>query len=323
MSLQIIISKIKEAKNLVIMPHISVDGDGLGSSIALGLVLRKMGKEVDIYIEEDVPYIYSFLPGLDLVKVFGREGGKAFKNYDMAIALDTGDMGRLGKRVPLLENGKISANIDHHATNSEFAFYNYVNTGSSAVGEIVYEMIKLLGQSLDTEISTCLYVAIATDTGGFRFSNTSSKTHEIVADLLKNGVDVSEVSQKVFDTTSFQKTRLMGEAINSLDLLENGKIALIIITDEMMKKTGANDEDCDGIVNLGRNIRGVEVSLMMRQRSNGEIKVNLRSKNYADVAAVASLYKGGGHKRAAGCIIEGKSAEEAKKLLIDDIKEVL
>ncbi|MCX8130101.1 MAG: bifunctional oligoribonuclease/PAP phosphatase NrnA [Clostridia bacterium] len=316
-----IITLIKDAENIAIMPHISVDGDGLGSSLALGLTLKKMGKKVTVYLEEDVPYIYDFLPGKELVSIVNDIC--KYKNtdgYDLAIALDTGDMKRLGDRADIFERAKITVNIDHHATNTEFAFINYVQPGSAAVGEIVYQMIKVMGQSLDAETATCLYVAITTDTGGFRFSNTTSATHQITADLINNGVNVAEISQKVFETASLEKTKLMGEAVSSLELHENGKIALIILTDEMMKKAGASEEDCDGIVNLGRNIKGVEVAVMMRQKANGAIKVNFRSKSYVDVAAIAGLFKGGGHKRAAGCIIEGKSTDEAKKMLIEDIK---
>jgi len=318
MILNKIISEIKDAKNILILPHVSSDGDALGSCIALGLALERAGKKVIIFLEEEIPVLYSFLPGKHLVKIYKGE----VEQFDMVVALDTGDLERLGDRVALFKGARITANIDHHNTNSEFAFHNYVQANASAVGEIIYQVIKMMGITIETNIANCLYVAITSDTGGFRFSNTTAMTHQIIADLISNGVNVAEISQNIFDSTSLGKVKLMGAAISSLEVLEKGKIAFITVTDAIMKNCGAKEEDCDGIVNLGRNIREVEVSAMIRQRENGEIKVNLRSKKYVDVSAIAALYKGGGHKRAAG-YTTNKSIDEAKKMLLQDIKETL
>jgi bifunctional oligoribonuclease and PAP phosphatase NrnA len=282
------------------------------------MTLQKMGKNTSVFIEEPIPFIYDFLPESKAAQLFSGNN----QIFDLVIALDTGDLGRLGKRIEIFDNAKITVNIDHHFTNSEFAFHNYIDSNSSAVGEIIYQLIKMMDQKLDSEIATCLYVAIATDTGGFRFSNTTAVTHQIVADLISNNVNVSEISQKVFDTVTYGKVKVLGEAIKSLELLEYGKLAVLTISDETIKNVGAKDEDCDGIINTGRNINGVEVAILLRVKENGEIKVNLRSKNYVDVGAIANMYSGGGHKRAAGCTVQG-SQEDVKKRLIDDIKEVI
>lgn len=318
MNLNNIISAIKAAKTIAILPHIYADGDSLGSSLALNIALQKIGKNTVVFIEEPIPFVYDFLPESKAAQLFSGNN----QIFDLVIALDTGDLSRLGKRIEIFDNAKITVNIDHHLTNSEFAFHNYIDSNSSAVGEIIYQLIKMMDQNLDSEIATCLYVAIATDTGGFRFSNTTAVTHQIVADLIGNDVNVSEISQKVFDTVTHGKVKVLGEAIKSLELLEYGKLAVITISDETIKNVGAKDEDCDGIINTGRNINGVEVAILLRVKENGEIKVNLRSKNYVDVAAIANMYSGGGHKRAAGCTVQGKP-EDVKKRLIDDIKEVI
>ncbi len=317
-----IINVLKESKKVIVMPHVSVDGDGLGSSLALGLALEKMGISAQIWLEEDIPFMYSFLPGSHLVKVYDGDSNAFGEGIDTVVALDTGDLPRLGKRAEVFNKAEITINIDHHNTNDEFAQYNFVNVNSSAVGEILYQLIKMMGIRFDKDIATCLYVAISTDTGGFRYSNTTSVTHQIAGDLLNSGVNVAEISQKIFDITSYEKVKLMGAAINSLELFENGKVAFITISDDDMKSTGAKEEECDGIVNIGRNIRGVEVAVMIRPRSNGEIKVNLRSNSYVDVSEIAKLYSGGGHKRAAGCTVTG-SSEEIKAKLLDDIRKVL
>ena len=318
MKLDKIVSILKESERIVILPHVSADGDAIGSCLALALALGKLGKKPKVLLEEDIPYVYGFLPGRETTEVYSS----GHVVFDTAVALDTGDTGRLGARLPVFETAAVTVNIDHHSTNTEFGFHNYIDTEASAVGEIVYELIKKMGLAPDPDIAACLYVAIATDTGGFRFSNTTPLTHRIAAELISAGVKVGELSQRVFDTTSYEKVKLTGAAIGRLELFENGKIAMMVLDNELIKGTGAREEDCDGIINVARNIRGVEVAAMLRQWSNGEIKANLRSASYVDVSAIAGLYKGGGHKKAAGYITSG-SLEDAKYKLLKDIREVL
>lgn len=323
-----IVSILKEAERIAILPHISADGDALGSSFALGQALQKINKQVTIYLEEDIPYVYSFLPGKHLVEVMPDSDRNTQFNtsllvqdetssmkFDLVIALDTGDMGRLGRRDSFFRSAEITVNIDHHSTNTEFAKYNYVNASSSAVGEIIYDIIKIMDININTDIAECLYVAIATDTGGFRFSNTTNYTHKVAAALVEKGVNVAEISRRVFETVSFEKVKLIGLAIDTIELFEDGKIAFITVTDEMMEKSGAKDEDCDGIVNIGRNIKGVETAVMLREWNNNQVKVNLRSNNYVDVSEIANLHSGGGHKRAAGCIMQGNIISVKQQLL--------
>lgn len=318
MELDRIVSILKESDKIVILPHVSADGDALGSCLALAMALGKLGKKPKVLLEEDIPYVYGFLPGREMAEVFTS----GHDTFNTAVALDTGDLDRLGVRRSVFESAAVTVNIDHHNTNTEFGFHNYISAGSSAVGEIMYQMIKMMGLVPDTDIATCLYVAISTDTGGFRFSNTTSLTHQIISDLINAGVKVAEVSQKIFDSASYEKVKLTGAAISRLEIFESGKVALMSLDNDLIKKTGAKEEDCDGIINVARNIRGVEVAAMLRQWDNGEIKVNLRSSSYVDVSAIAGLYKGGGHKRAAG-YITGGSLEDSKNKLLKDIREVI
>lgn len=326
MSTKKIAAIIKNAEKVAILPHVSVDGDGLGSSLALALALTAMGKKAQVFLEENVPYTFSFLPGMHLLNIFEdslnnsdfRENG----GCDLVIALDTGDMERLGKRALIFGRTENTVNIDHHQTNTGFAACNYVGTEFSAVGEMIYLLLNELGVTMDTAMATCLYVAISTDTGGFRYSNTTSLTHRITAELLNAGVEVADISQKVFDTMSMAKTKLMGKAIDSLEFFENGKISVITLTDAMMKETGAGDADCDGIVNIGRNVCGVEATAMLRQKGADEIRVNLRSNTYVDVSRVAQAFAGGGHKKAAGCTIRG-SIQTVKQKIVQELQKQL
>jgi len=310
---------IREADNIAILPHLSADGDAIGSSFALAIALAGMKKNVKVYLEEEIPSIFKFLPGSNLSIVFAEETDIQF---DVAVALDCGDMDRLGKRKGIYDRSKATVNIDHHPTNTNFAQYNYTDMKASATAEIVFSLLKLLDIENNKEIATNLYTAITTDTGGFRYSNTTSHTHNIAAELIKSGVDVAHVSEKVFDSVSYEKVKLLGEAINVLELMEDGKIAAIVLSRAIVEKTGAKEDDFDGIINTAKNIRGVEVAFMMRQNANGEIKVSLRSGSLVDVSEIARAYSGGGHKKAAGYTASG-TLEDARNRLVNDIRKAL
>jgi phosphoesterase RecJ-like protein len=310
---------LADAGNIAILPHIAADGDAIGSSLALALGLSGAGKEVSVLLEEQVPQIYGFLPGLEMAGVYGGDGGK----YDIAVALDCGDIERLGSRKPVFEKAAVTVNIDHHTTNTGFAMLDYVDTGCAAAGEIIYRLFGLMGIDPGKDAAICLYTAITSDTGGFRYSNTTSATHIIASELLKKGIDVADISRRIFDTVSPGKVRLMGEAVNSLELLENGRIALMTVSCEAMRRSGAADEDTDGIINIARNISGVEAAAMLREMENGDIKVNLRSNSYVDVSAVASKYSGGGHIKAAGFTVRGGDLGKVREMLLEDLRGML
>ncbi|NMB33052.1 MAG: bifunctional oligoribonuclease/PAP phosphatase NrnA [Clostridium sp.] len=313
-----IISLIQDTERIAILPHVSADGDALGSSLAMAMALKELNKLPVVYAEEEIPHTYSFLPGKEFFKVYG---GNPYK-YDLVLAVDTGDIERLGERYLIFKDANKTINIDHHPTNTEFAQINLVESGSSAAGEMVYSIIKKMGVTINKAIATCLYVAIATDTGSFRYGNTTSNTHRIIADLIGKGVEVAQISQLIFDTVSLPKVRLTGIAIREMEIHGDGKIALMLLTRDMLKEVGASEEDCDGLVNYGRNVEGVEVAIMIRQYADDEYKINLRSNKYVDVSKIAKKHLGGGHIRAAGCIARG-NIERVKRLFIDEIKEVL
>lgn len=319
--LEKIVQTIISADKIAILPHVSADGDAIGSSLALALALSGMGKKARVFMEENLSCVYSFLPGKELSQVFiEQDSGMLF---DLVIAADCGDENRMGLRKVLFDNAAITINIDHHPTNTSFADYNLVDTTASATAEIIFSLLGMLAVEYNTSIATCLYVGIATDTGCFRYSNATPRTHIITSELMEKGhVDVADISQKVFDTTTYEKVKLTGVAINSLELFENSKIAIMSITNEALRSTGAKDEDSDGIINTARNIRGVEAAAMLRQLDNGDIRVNLRSNYYADVSTVAAMHLGGGHKRAAGYTTSG-SLEEAKTILVNDLRKLL
>jgi phosphoesterase RecJ-like protein len=313
-----IVKLISEAGSVAIYPHVSADGDAIGSSLALGLALRNAGKKVAVYIEEDIPTVYRFLPGSELVCFYDVNVEVA----DLNISLDTGDVGRLGSRAEVFFKAPCTINIDHHVTNTKYAHLNFVNAMSASTGEITYLLLSKLKMEIDTDIATCLYTAITTDTGGFQYQNTTAETHKITAELLSTGINVGEISQRIYDNTTYEKLKLTAKSIELLELHLSSKLAVVALSLDDILSTGAKEEDCDGIVNIGRSIESVEVSALIKEKSNNEIRVNLRSKTFVDVSEVAAAFDGGGHKRAAGCTIIG-TLEEAKKKIIVAIKEKL
>ncbi len=313
-----IVKLISEAGGIAIFPHVSADGDAIGSSLALALSLKNAGKKVVIYIEEDIPTVYRFLPGTELMS-FSDSQDEAM---DLNIALDTGDVGRLATRGEVFFNAPCTINIDHHVTNTKYALLNFVDASSASTGEIIYTLLKKLKYTIDKDIATCLYTALSTDTGGFKYSNTTAETHRIAAELLSTGIDIGELSQRIFDNTTFTKLKLTQKSIELLELIQDDKLAVVALSQEDLNSTGAKDEDCDGIVNIGRSIEGVEVSLLVKEKSNNEVRINLRSKTYVDVSEIAAAFGGGGHKRAAGCTVNG-TLQEVRNQLIQAVKEKL
>ncbi len=313
-----IVKLIAEAGGVAIFPHVSADGDAIGSSLALALALRNAGKKAVVYIDENIPAVYRFLSGNELTCFYDPQD----EVMDLNIALDTGDVGRLGTRGEAFFKAPCTINIDHHVTNTKFALYNYVDASSASTGEIVYTLLKKLKYPIDRDMAACLYTAISTDTGGFKYSNTTAETHKIAAELLATGIDIGELSQRIFDNTTYSKLKLTQKAIEKLELSEDGRLAVVVISQSDLHSTGANDEDCDGIVNIGRSIEGVEVSLLVKEKNADEIRINLRSKTYVDVSEIAAAFGGGGHKRAAGCTVKG-TLQEVKDRLTTAVKEKL
>ncbi len=309
-----IISKIKESNKIAIMSHIMPDGDNVGSSLALYGALKKAGKEVRFILDDEIPKVYKFLNNSDKVEKPGEN-----EHFDIVIALDCGDASRLGKsRLYLEENFVI--NIDHHISNDEFGNLNMVDSTASATGEIVYQIIKILGIPMDKDISECLYTAIVTDTGQFQYSSTTSITHQIAGELINNGVNVSLMFERIYQNSSKEKVMLMKTALDTLEFFHNDSISCITLTMKQMEEINAADVDSDGIINLARDIECVEAAIFLKELEQEKIKVGLRSKKVIDMAAVALRFGGGGHVRAAGCTLHG-TIEEVKQKVLEAIIE--
>lgn len=315
MTLDIIIDEIKSAESIVIITHENPDGDAIGSALAMYNGLKQIGKDADVIIPE-FPTIYEFLPGFSEVKKEGRNN-----NYDLAIALDCGDLKRLNGFSNYFENANSRISIDHHSANTMFADYNFVNPAAPACSQILATILPELGIEIDKEIGTCLLTGIITDTGGFKYSGVTSETFEFTATLLEKGVNVSQVYKKVLQTLSKPSFELRRIAMNRIEFFENGKIAFTYITKNDIEETKAENSDIDGIVEIGRDIEGVEISIFLKEKDD-EYKISLRSNEYVNVSDICLVFSGGGHLRAAGGSIK-LPFEQAKEKIIEECKKYL
>lgn len=312
MTLDNILEEIKKANTIVIITHENPDGDAIGSSLAMKLALKQLGKEADVIIPE-FPKAFEFLPGINEIKKESE-----IEEYDLAIALDCSSIKLLNGFTKYYDNAKVKALIDHHSSNTMFADYNYVDQDAPACAQLLLVVFGYFNIEVTREIGTCILAGIITDTGGFKYEGVTADTFRFVADLCEKGIKVSQVYNEVYASQTRAKFELHRIALNRLEFLENGKVAFTYITKADEEKVGAQNGDYDGIVENGRDVEGVEVSIFLRETDKG-IKASLRSSNYVNVSEVAMMFGGGGHIRAAGCNIQG-NIEQVKSQIVNRVK---
>ncbi len=313
---------IGESKRVLITSHQNPDGDALGSMLALGLGLEKIGKDVVFYSKDGVPEILEFLPHSDKIvnSINGIES-----SFDIAFAVDCTSTSRAGaefEEYAKSENCKNVVIVDHHETTGADADLRLLDQAASSTGMIIYRVLKSLAVEMDESISENIYTTIVSDTGSFSYSNTNSETLRVAAELVDSGADPSKISQALYENEPLRKIELFKLVIPTLDMTEDKKIASIFVDKDMFQKTGATREDTEGMVNIPRSIKGVKVAILFRQEGDSEWKISLRSKGSVNVAKIAEGFGGGGHAGAAGCSLEGNMAD-VKTKVISTIKEGL
>lgn len=309
-----IVKQITDAKNIIILPHIMPDGDTIGSSMALYLALNDMGKNVRIILDEPVPNNIEFI-------MFGNIDTHAEESeYDLCITIDSSDVDRLGKRQHYLIQNTI--NIDHHITNSFYGKYNLVEPKAAATGEIIYDLLKELNINFNKDIATCLYTALSTDTGSFKYDNTTSKTHLIVSELISYGIAINDINVELYQNKPINKVKLLKDVLNTIEFFYDGRVSIMYVTQEMLKANKLDIADTDGLIELGRDIAGVEVSILLKEIEANKTKVGLRSKHNIDISKVAEIFNGGGHKKAAGCLVY-ENIKNAYDIIINCIEKHL
>lgn len=312
---------IKSANDIAIFTHISPDGDALGSSLAIFKVIEEhYKKKVTVFISDKIPKVYEFLPCLDCYK---RTDDPHYENkiFDLAIATDVATCERMGKGFVLYKKSKVKINIDHHKSNNNYGDINIVNPQASSASEVVLDILSDLEIKLTKEIATFIYVGILTDTGGFRYDNTTQKVLEKAAKLLNYGISHCELCQKCFMTKEKKALLLTANAILNAKFLLCDKIAYTAITLNDMKKYNAKNEHTDRIVETLRQIETCEVALLFKENLNQTTKVSLRSKTF-DVSNFAAKFGGGGHKFAAGLTIQ-KPINIALDLVLGELSKAM
>lgn len=315
MTLDDIKSAIDSANNIVIFAHEKPDGDAIGSSLAFYLAMKNIGKTVEVIIPH-FPDTYRFLPGADEAKLEPE-----LDKYDLAIALDCGDIKRLDDPNDTFIKAETRINIDHHTSNVMFGDLNFVNPVSPACAQIITAMFKYYRYDISIDIATCLITGIITDTGGFKYEGVTSETFEIASEFLDKGVNISKIYKNSLSNISKGKFEARRLAANRIEFLEDGKMTYTYITKKDMEVLGIDQNDLDGIVENGRDVQGVEISIFLYETDKG-YKASLRSNNYVNVSDICLLFNGGGHIKAAGCTLP-YSLEESKERIITQAKRFL
>lgn len=311
----------KKNNSFLITSHKNIDGDAIGSELALYFILKKLNKKPIILNQDRLPRIYNFLPDSDKVHCL-EDNYINIKNIDVGIIVDCSNFERIEETYKIFKNIKNIINIDHHNSNKKFGKLNYIDSSASSVGEIIYDLIKYINLDLlDEKISTCLYTAIITDTGSFRYSNVSSKTFNVVSDLASQGIKPNLIADNIYNRNTYSGLKLLGKALLTLEVDESNYVSWLTITRDMLNNTEANDEEVEGIIDMVRTLENTEVSILFRETKDNKIKVSFRSKGDFNVNKFAGKFNGGGHPNSSGCVCSGKIAEVKEKILSELFKK--
>jgi phosphoesterase RecJ-like protein len=311
-----LISALKAASSVVLVTHVNPDGDGLGAEAALAEALQGLGKKVFLANHDATPERYAFLK-LD-------RWGKAPQPCDLGVVLDTSVKARVGEGSKALDAAAQTVVIDHHAGGEPFGSLNWVESGAASTGSMVAEVLKKLGVKFTPSMAVGLYTALAFDTGCFRYSNTSAESFSLAAELKLAGADTAEINRELFESRPASAVKLGARALADLKMGSQGLSVMTCVSAAMMADCGAQAEDCDGIVEAARSIQGVEVAAMLREEKGpvARVKLSMRSKRWLDVNALAGLFGGGGHVRAAGATLN-MGLDEAREAVAAKIQEAL
>lgn len=315
-----LIHRLNSSRNVLITTHAGPDGDAIGSMLAMNLALLGRHKQITLYNESPIPAVYRFLPRVQSV-ISRLDFAAAF---DTAVVLDCGDLTRVGEAAGIIGRIPEIINIDHHITNTRFGTCQMIDVQACACTEILYHLFDRMLIPFTRELATCIYTGILTDTGSFRFSNTSRATFQICENMVACGVDPFQVAQHVYGTYSLGRIKLLNLALDSIEISDNGKVSLMALTRAMLDETGTQPEDTDGMINYARRIQDVRIAVLIQEQLNGGDRapgqrrpyhVSLRSDGSVDVAAIAAIFGGGGHRSAAGFSIESTLTDIKEQIL--------
>jgi len=301
-------SEVMRRQRFLLTSHARPDGDSIGSQLAMAFALDALGKQVRIVNSDRAPDHYQDFPGMDRIEIADQVSG----DFDAVIVMECSDLSRAG--VAGLE-GQFLINIDHHAGNRMYGAVNWHDEASAACGEMVFDVIRELDVPLTIEIATHIYLAILTDTGSFHHSNITPRTFDICRQTVEAGVNPATMARRVFDSNSFGKLKLIGALLDSMELLDDGHLAVMYMDDAMLQACGCTHNDTEGLINLPLTAREIQAVVFFKATPRGEVRVSMRSKYDVDVRSVANQFGGGGHKNAAGFTVTGPVGEVRPKII--------
>ncbi len=304
---------LRERKSFVLISHVRPDGDAIGSQLALGYSLMAAGKSVRLINEDGLPDNLAFMAGSEKIETPPADP----LDVEVAIALDTATKPRLGENaLRAASKAEIWLNIDHHKSNPAYGDLNLIDSTSPATGQILYQLITRLGLPMPAETRDAIYVAVSTDTGSFQYPSTTADTYDMAADLIRRGLDVGAINSSTYDNHPYRRVELMRALLNTLELSDDGRVAHWQMLDKTRADLDLQPEDSEGLIDIIRAIRGVELAVFFEELPDGKIRVSMRSKDKrVDVSDIAQKFGGGGHALAAGIRMPGPVADAKSKVL--------
>jgi phosphoesterase RecJ-like protein len=309
--IQKIIEIINRHQKFLITAHVKLDGDAVGSELAVYLLLKSLGKDATIYNQDKTPDNYRFLPGSDMI----INTLPPPDSFEVAFILDCSELDRVGDEALRIGTVKTLVNIDHHISNGGFCEVRLIDPRASSTGELVFRLLTEMKATISPEMATNLYTAIITDTGDFHYGNTGKDTFFTAGHLVESGADPQWISENIYENFPMAKVRLMAKAMQTLSFDCQDRVGSLVIFLKDFEETGALWEHSEGLVNLPRSIEGVEISILCTELPDGNFKISLRSKGRTNIERVARAFGGGGHVNASGCRIEGNIDTVKKRLL--------
>ena len=297
---------------ILILTHRSPDGDTIGSGYALAMALRKLGKSVKVDCTDPFPEKYSY---------FTDKLEKLEFDEEFVVSVDIADTKLLGEKLSDYAD-KIDLCIDHHGSNTKYAKEYYVEASAAAAAQVIAKLIRLMNVEFDKDIANAIYTGITTDTGCFRYTNVTAETHRIAADMIDCGAESGMINRLMFETKSRSRLEIERRVMDSIQFYLDGTCAIAYATNDMMKESGAVDNDMEGVSSLPRQIEGVMAGITLREKNNGKFKVSVRTTDELDASAICANFGGGGHKAAAGCMITG-TLNEAIEQIIEVVRQAL
>jgi len=314
---------ILDANSILLTTHVRPDGDGIASELTLYMILNSMGKKVYIVNQDKTPQMYKWLPKSDEIISLDENEDYQIKNLDLVVILDCSSRVRIGRVNKVIERSKHVISLDHHEGSNCFKDYCYIDSKASSIGELLYNLIPDVDKLINKDIATCIYVSIITDTGSFAYSNTTKNVFKIASKLLDCGVSPDYAFNMVYNNKSINHFKLLGKALELLKTDETGKIVYIVLPGSVYQETGANEEDNEGILEIVKGLKGIELIILLRQSlSKHKVKCSLRSVNSINCNHLAKMFGGGGHFKASGFLVNGELEIMGSSIIKKIIEEV-